>query len=277
MYLAEIQGKLSLYNERREDLLTSNVFSFFKYAPRDVFLYHLLKSIDIPVTEEEAVGAEFNFWPRYENNTEPDLGIIVGEYYLLFEAKYFSGFGQEIGETKHQLIREIEGGILEAGNLGKTFKLIAVTADYHFDFVKYKDIPAKVRLRFKWTNWQQIALLIYEILESDVELSTEVRSFAEDLYALLLKKNLRTYAGMNVLARVGQLSDSPDSVFFEASTAKYRGDFIGFMASLSVEEDIAMIPKQIFFNPSITLFQSLVQVPSLKPSPSPLFFEGDLK
>jgi hypothetical protein len=276
MYLAEIQGKFSLYNERKEDLLTSNVFSFFKYAPREIFLSKLLKTLSVPVALEDAVNAQFHFWPIYENNTEPDLVIVVGDYYLLFEAKYYSGFGQETITTGHQLVREIEGGEYEAGNLDKQFQLVIITADYHFDFVKYKDIPADVRLRFKWINWQQIALLIYEILESGVELSTEVRSFAEDLYALLLKKNLRTYAGINVLARVGQLSDCPNSVFFEASTAKYRGDFIGFMASLSVEEGIAMIPRQIFFNPSIALFQSLTQVPSPKPSPSPLFFEGGL-
>jgi hypothetical protein len=272
MYLAEIQGKFSLYNERKEDLLTSNVFSFFKYAPREIFLSKLLKTLSVPVALEDAVNAQFHFWPIYENNTEPDLVIVVGDYYLLFEAKYYSGFGQETITTGHQLVREIEGGEYEAGNLDKQFQLVIITADYHFDFVKYKDIPADVRLRFKWINWQQIALLIYEILESGVELSTEVRSFAEDLYALLLKKNLRTYAGINVLARVGQLSECPNSVFFEASTAKYRGDFIGFMASLSVEEGIAMIPRQIFFNPSIALFQSLTQVPSLNPSPSSLFF-----
>ena len=34
MYLAEIHGKLSMENENKEDILTSNVFSFFKYANR---------------------------------------------------------------------------------------------------------------------------------------------------------------------------------------------------------------------------------------------------
>jgi hypothetical protein len=274
MYLAEIQGKLSLYIERKEDLLTSNVFSFFKYAPRDVFLYHLLKSIDIPVTKEEAVGAEFNFWPRYENNTEPDLVIIVGEYYLLFEAKYFSDFGQEVGETKHQLVREIEGGKYEAGNLGKKFELIAVTADYHFDRYKHPDVPVDLFPELSWVNWQRIALLIYDILENGIELSPEIRDFAEDLYALFLKKNLRTFAGISVLARVGQLSSWSDKVFFEARTARYRGDFIGFVESLAVEELLTIVPTQLFFRPSLSFFEGFAKMEMIRHHPGSLFFEG---
>jgi hypothetical protein len=38
MYIAELKGKLSLTDERKEDILTSNVFSFFKYSTRKVFL-----------------------------------------------------------------------------------------------------------------------------------------------------------------------------------------------------------------------------------------------
>ena len=277
MYLAEIQGKFSLYNERKEDLLTSNVFSFFKYAPRDIFLYKLLEILNIHVSMEDTAGAQFHFWPLYENNTEPDLVIIVGDYYLLFEAKYYSGFRQETITTEHQLVREVEGGEYEAGNLNKQFQLVVITADYHFDFVKYQDIPSDVRFNLKWINWQQIALLIYEILESGVELSIEARSFAEDLYTLLLKKNLRTYAGMKVLARVDQLTERPESVFFEASTAKYRGDFIGFIPSLSVEEGLTEVPEQLFYSSSITLFQGLKDLPSIEPGSSHLFFEGVLK
>jgi len=38
MYLAEICGKLSSKVEGIEDILTSNVFSFFKYSKRTIFL-----------------------------------------------------------------------------------------------------------------------------------------------------------------------------------------------------------------------------------------------
>jgi len=87
MYLAELHGKLSSSVERQEDILTSNVFSFFKYSNREIFLKEFLSRSGCHVTSEEANKAEFIFWPRFEENTEPDLVIIVGKYYLLIEAK----------------------------------------------------------------------------------------------------------------------------------------------------------------------------------------------
>jgi hypothetical protein len=111
MYLAELHGKLSSRIERMEDILTSIAFSFFKYSTREVFLKGYLKELGIEVSNREAKEAEFLFWPHFEEYTEPDLVIIVGDYYLLIEAKYFSDFGKE---TKGQLIRELEAGIAEA-------------------------------------------------------------------------------------------------------------------------------------------------------------------
>jgi len=78
MYLAELHGKLSSKTERLEDILTSNVFSFFKYSDRTIFLRRYLKMLGFSVSSEEASEAEFVFWPRYEENTEPDLVIRVG-------------------------------------------------------------------------------------------------------------------------------------------------------------------------------------------------------
>ncbi len=130
MYLAEIHGKLSRQNENMEDILTSNVFSFFKYAPRQIFLFAFLQELGLVVTLEDVLSAEFFFWPLYANGTEPDLVIVVGNYYLLFEAKYHSGFGAETARIKHQLVREIEGGVLEAASQDKLFRIIAVTAHY---------------------------------------------------------------------------------------------------------------------------------------------------
>ncbi len=78
MYLAEIQGKLSQRNENKEDILTSNVFSFFKYADRTIFLYHLItKSLGIDITKKDAQCAEFHFWPRYDDNTDGHWRMIL--------------------------------------------------------------------------------------------------------------------------------------------------------------------------------------------------------
>jgi len=86
MYLAELRGKLSSRVERMEDVLTSNVFSFFKYSSRTIFLKRYLNDLGFKVSDQDAEKAEFRFWPVFEDGTEPDLIIIVGDYYLLIEA-----------------------------------------------------------------------------------------------------------------------------------------------------------------------------------------------
>ncbi|MHB8132020.1 MAG: hypothetical protein ACYDEX_23915, partial [Mobilitalea sp.] len=108
MYLAELHGKLPHKFENWEDILTSNVFSFFKYSRKDYFLRELLKSIEIQCSIHDINKAEFIFWPTYDDKTEPDLVIKVGNYYLLFEAKLFSDFGKENNGKEAQLIRELE-------------------------------------------------------------------------------------------------------------------------------------------------------------------------
>ena len=55
MYLAEIHGKLSRQNENMEDILTSNVFSFFKYTARQIFLFAFLQELRLDVTPEDAL------------------------------------------------------------------------------------------------------------------------------------------------------------------------------------------------------------------------------
>ena len=83
MYQAELRGKLSSRIERMEDVLTSNVFSFFKYSTLEIFLKGYLGELGFAASDQEASEAEFIFWPHFEENTVPDLVIFVGDYYLL--------------------------------------------------------------------------------------------------------------------------------------------------------------------------------------------------
>ena len=230
MYIAELQGKFSPREERMEDILTSNVFSFFKYAKREIFLYELLKLLGIKVNPIELDEAEFNFWPSYEDGTEPDLVIIVGDHYLLIEAKFNSGFGEGEDLSAYQLIREYSMGKLEAENNDKQFHLIALTG--HFSKHQFlADIAGYFDKKISWINWHSIALLIYNLLERPISVENEYKFMAEDLYALLVKKGLRYYAGLDVFQTVALLHKIPSLVFFNAKTAQYRGDFLGFVES----------------------------------------------
>ena len=255
MYLAEIRGKLSQENENREDILTSNVFSFFKYANRTEFLYPFIRSLGVEITPADAFAAEFLFWPKYADGTEPDLVLLIGDNYLLFEAKYLSGFGKETPIIKNQLRREIEGGCQEAGTLKKEFRIFALTSDYFEKSDFKKDIPDSYFHYFKWLNWQSIALFIFQVLERNQDLPPEIRLFAEDLYSLFLKKNLRGYEGTKVLNEVPKISQLEHALFFDASTASFRGDFIGFSQALEPEEMVPRLHGEVFFQAATAHFR----------------------
>lgn len=248
MYLAELHGKLSSKVERMEDVLTSNVFSFFKYSDREVFLQGYLDGLGFVVSEQEARGVEFLFWHRFEDNTEPDLVLKVGRYYLLFEAKYFSGFSEGTEVTDAQILREIEGGQRESDASNQEFKLIAITADPYYKDIKFEVIPSDTRTKFQWTNWQGIARFIDSILETNKNLRVEAIAFATDLSRLLNQKNLRGFQGWGspLVANVS-LRSSP-SVFFEARTARFRGDFLGFPQSLWPEKEMTPPRDTVFLN-----------------------------
>ncbi|WDL97770.1 hypothetical protein [Alicyclobacillus sp. ALC3] len=238
MYLAELHGKLSRKNENKEDILTSNVFSFLKYAPRDLFLQSFLIETGLTVDHVECQEAGFLFWPTYGDKTEPDVVIIVGKYYLLIEAKYFSDFGKEHEKTPSQLVREIAGGQSQADEMGLQFVLVAITADYYYRSEKFTDIPAEFIRILKWTNWQTVARVISSVLDSEVHMNSGVRLMAEDLYALLVRKNLRSYQGISL---VDDGFATTDNVFFRPSS---RSRFTGF--KLLHVSNMNAVPQTIF-------------------------------
>jgi hypothetical protein len=257
-----------------EDILTSNVFAFFKYATREVFFKGYLNELGFSISDQEAKEAEFVFWPRFEENTEPDLVVIVGDYYLLIEAKYFSEFGGGTEKTKAQLLRELRCGKLEAKNYGKDFKLIAITADYYFKKEKFSIIPRTFISHLKWTNWQSVALFLTKLLETKKNIRSHERDFASDLCNLLDKKNLRQFQNFDLLCHKGFYLKEYPSVFFEAKTAKFRGAFIGFTNSLLFEEKIFPERTTIFLTSKREIFTLLSQLGKLRYADRLIFFRG---
>lgn len=249
MYLAEIHGKLSRENENKEDILTSNVFSFFKYTDRVTFFKPFLQRLGLVVSAEEVKSALFTFWPTFEDGTEPDLVIKVGKYYILVEAKYHSGFGQETKEHKHQLIREVKGGADAANTSGLNFIIVTVTSDHYQRQEDFKEYPFEFRDNLRWINWQTIALLIYQILQENPIVSDETILFAKDLYDLFLKKDLRNFEGVEVLETVPKLLSLDEILFFRTSTSQYIGGFIGFAASLKNFQELKplLLDEPIFY------------------------------
>ena len=274
MYFAELRGKLPSKMERMEDILTSNVFSFFKYSTREIFLKGYFSELGFSISDQEAKEAKFVFWPRFEENTEPDLVIIVGDYYLLIEAKYFSEFGGETEKTKAQLLRELEGGWLEAKNYGKDFNLIAITGDYYFKKEKISIIPRRFISNFKWTNWQFVSTFVTNLLETSKHIKKHERDFASDLCNLLDKKNLREFQSFDLTYKQDFLLKEYASVFFEAKTAKFRGAFIGFMNSLLFDKKISPWRARIFLMSEREIFTPLSELGKLRYADRRIFFRG---
>lgn len=246
MYLAELHGKISSKLEKKEDMLTSNVFSFFKYCNRSIFLKNYLSELGFEINDKQANEAEFIFWQRYEENTEPDLIIRTGKHYILFEAKYFSDFDEGSSKTKAQLIREIEAGLMEANSFNETFILVAITADYCYKDYKFSSVPSEYQQFIKWTNWQKVASLLQDILNAK-KLTYLERIFATDLYSLLCKKNLRVYRGTDILSNMTYQLKAHDKIFLEAKTARFRDDFIGFREALINEGKLSPSISPLFF------------------------------
>ncbi len=274
MYQAELHGKLPSETEAKEDILTSNVFSFFKYARRDVFLRRWLHSrLNIEISDSEAATTEFNFWPRYVDNTQPDVVIIAGNYYLLVEAKYLSGFSGETKNLKSQLLREVENGMLEAKSYDKEFILVAITADHYFKRDFFRDVPQELKNRLKWTNWQSVAAFLEETLSTNVEFALWEREFATDLAMLLDRKRLRDYRGATSLRTPLFLPRRVERIFFEAANAQYRGEFLGFVNSLQVTGMVASTPRIIFISKRKKLFDSLYHMHGISMPEKSLFFD----
>lgn len=237
MYIAELRGKLSSRAEFMEDVLTSNVFSFFKYTNRKTFLKPFLNNLGFVISQEEAKKAEFRFWPSYEDGTEPDVVLIVGNYYILFEAKYISDFGAD------QLKREADSGGLAAKNLSKQFHLVAITAHYSEPKEKFRSIPAHIN--FKWINWHSVT----SFLEEKLKKAIPDRQLTEDLYSLLIKKNLRRFDSFMKLFYKMKMQECR-FVFFDYISAKYRGEFIGFLGTFAYWTKRIEKQKNLFFDMS---------------------------
>lgn len=251
MYIAEISGKIPAKFEGSEDVLTSNVFSFLKYSTRTVYLKEFLTQIKTDgVSDEDMEDAEFLFWPKYSDGTEPDVVLLVGKYYLLFEAKYFAGFDKGKENTRdHQLIREIKNGYDEAMKENRTFKLIAITADPCYRAEKFSDLPQDYYDKYQWTNWQMVAKILRDLLETaDCKMRKSELLFADDLLSLLTKKKLR---GFQAFERLVFECPCPSIVFLDIKDTVCNQGFSGFATSLSAVQSIERLENDLFFKPGL--------------------------
>lgn len=215
MTIAEIFYK-SIFNDS-ENLLTSDVFTVFRYLPPHIGIIRFIRSIDdlhkFIVEPDEKSTCEYYFWPLgLLLHREPDLllelRIREKTYHIVVEVKYLSGPSE--GEGKKE---KVDGKVFKKGNqLASQYKDL-LKGEYQVKQIidgklkySHKKLQSKQEDRFEvyltanlnqpeyefkefdkrfdknkdklyWTNW-------YHVYDFFTELSTEIKDFPQSLMIL---------------------------------------------------------------------------------------------
>lgn len=197
MLQAELHGKLSTrsYNSditRSEDTLTSAVLGAVQYLPREAVLRPFLTCAFPNVTwsEAECRDARFDFWPTFDDQTEPDLVLTVGRCVIVVEAKYGAAFG------KKQLEREWKGGLKDAQSKGCTdVQLLTITKDLGGeppDVTSFREL-LDLGPRVAHLTWQRIA----RVLNGAEVRTPESKALLADVLDVMSRRGVRhVYKGI---------------------------------------------------------------------------------
>lgn len=227
MTVAEIHGKLSVasLSERREDLLTSDVFGCLRYLPPQEVLVPFLKTARSLSGKTLSISssisaAHYAFWPSLRAlrraACEPDvvLGLETddGIHLIMIEAKYHSGPSSLENNDllpHHQLAREMDQlSAVSCADLNwetpsepGSRTLLYVTkdmtmpeADMGRACLEYSSKRA-ASIDIYWTSWR----FLPSILESTLvhETIPERRAIVDDMLRLLERKWLMPFSGVD--------------------------------------------------------------------------------
>ena len=249
MSVAEIRGKISgagvNLSERMEDLLTSDIFGCMRYLPTQKILIPFLvrarsfhgNSLIVP---DKIIKVHYSFWPWLKLSgripCEPD--IILGLemegrqlHLVLVEAKYYSGLSSEEDERTEpndQLARELDNlDAVSCTVLGweprleiASRTLLFVTQDMGIPrTLLAKSLDEYTRKRHKsgdiyWASWRFLPSILEGCLEK--ETAQENKAVLEDMLALLLRKELRMFGGVEPVAEYFTLPE-----FYSFSPTEY--------------------------------------------------------
>ena len=210
MTIAEIHGKLSSagsnISDRREDLLTADVFGCLRYLPFETGCQKILtKARRCFITDGDAPrlcindtneDGYFRFWPKMEKS-EPDILIEHGTHLIMIEVKYLSGksdhYKAEQGaednmEAAHsdQLAREFHDLMSYVGDYTER-SLIYLTAhrllpkeDVDFGFQELKELSDDSCDVYKdnvyWLSWFEVYKAVSLLLD-DAQLQKSLLAY----------------------------------------------------------------------------------------------------
>jgi hypothetical protein len=206
MLQAQLCGKLTIKEQRMEDLLTSNVLGSLKYVPYIEGLYLIFQnsydqnSRRAPIPQNITKVA-YKFWPRmkekYCKECEPDVLLtMVNEskkiIEVLIEAKFLSDKSSEATEEvecNDQLAREWENLTKRTSSNGSEPILLYITNDLYYPSDSIKESIEefndkwdrtdqaqnwKKPMHVYWISWRELPRILgasrHEILLDLVEL-----------------------------------------------------------------------------------------------------------
>ena len=230
MTIAEIHGKISSsgsnISDRSEDLLTSDVFGCLRYLPFEKGFQKILtqaqlytdqkKLLDI-TNNDENVSVEF--WPRLENNSEPDVLIRNGGHLIVIEVKYLSGKSGHYepnqdsedsmeAASSDQLARLFRGLMSEKSNYSRR-SLIYLTAhrilpqeDIEGGYKELDELSDDNRHEYNdnvyWLSWFEVYKTVGGLLDKSSEIQDKYwRIVLCDTQRLLHRKGLRQFEGFD--------------------------------------------------------------------------------
>ena len=228
MTIAEIRGKLSSsgsnISDRREDLLTSDVFGCLRYLPFEKGFQKILTQAQLYIDQKKLLciknsdeNVSVEFWPRLENNSEPDVLIRNGDHLIMIEVKYLSGKSGHYepnqdsedsmeAASSDQLARLFRGLLSDKSNYSRC-SLIYLTAhrilpkkDIEDGYKELDELSDDTRHEYKdnvyWLSWFEVYKTVGRLLDESSEIQDKFwRIVLSDVKELLNRKSLRQFEG----------------------------------------------------------------------------------
>ena len=238
MTIAEVHGKLGSVSS--EDLLTSDVFTAFRYLPAESGIYAFLKKIPglaemLPdLAKNEAVVATIHFWPKGTNQSrEPDvlLALQVGSrlIHIVVEAKYRSGASdkeeyveiqqdgsvEKLGNQLADQLRDLHHGKYKIFYRGRRNQRISLDSKPDDRFLLYLTAHAtkpqreikQARSQYSlaehnlfWANWFDVYDHLLE--QQIIGLDFPYQEIIDDICLLLDRKSFSTFQGFSELPNI---------------------------------------------------------------------------
>ena len=250
--IAEIHNKISAsgsnLNDRREDLLTGDVFGSLRYLPFEVGYLPVLSRVTFRSAVDQqrwnetislynCENADINFW---EHLGQGEIDVVMSgpqRSIVGFEVKYLSWLSSDDDVSNEDTTESLENYETSINQLATYARSLAERSNNCFLILvaprdKGSYIVDDVTRRRIVNESVPLGLLLWEsvyevcLVGKDISTNHCERHLFQDLVALLEKRNLQTFTGWGIQQIVTNASYQfqPTDVAFDWESEKVKGD-----------------------------------------------------